>query len=91
MTVLRSLLNEVRADPGFVASLARKPPHPTPPQIASESYSANQIAKYVFTQPGSVTEVVRNHYNVRLGLDCVAKVVLHPRSKILKAAGAASV
>jgi hypothetical protein len=25
MTVLRSFLNEVRADPGFVASLARKP------------------------------------------------------------------
>jgi len=27
--------------------------HPIPPQIASESYSANQMPKCVFTQPGS--------------------------------------
>ena len=33
-----------------------KAPHPTPPQIASESYSANQITRCVFTHgviPGS--------------------------------------
>src|SRR5262249_51374263 len=28
-------------------------PHPIPPQIAAESYSANHITTCVFTQPGS--------------------------------------
>src|SRR6266446_914781 len=29
-------------------------PHLIPPQIAAESYSANQIIQCVFTQPGSI-------------------------------------
>src|SRR5258708_32456808 len=32
-------------------------PHLIPPQIAAESYSANQIIQCVFTQPGSIREL----------------------------------
>ena len=39
-------------------------PHLIPPPIAKESYSANQIAKCVFTQPGSfATEASRPSRN----------------------------
>jgi hypothetical protein len=31
-------------------------PHPIPPQITAESYSANQITERVFTQASSMTE-----------------------------------
>ena len=43
-----------------------KAPHPTPPQIASESYSANQITKCVFTQPGSTCEELTQGTNFRV-------------------------
>src|SRR5712691_4549459 len=33
-------------------------PHSIPPPIASESYSANQITKCVFTQPGSFADIL---------------------------------
>src|SRR6266700_2779741 len=34
-------------------------PHPIPPQITAESYSANQITKRVFTQARSTTDIPR--------------------------------
>jgi hypothetical protein len=66
---------------------------PTGGGCGAGSVSSQSFALAVGNCPMSVrvAEVIRNHYNVRLGLDCVAKVVLHPRSKILKAAGAAFV
>src|SRR5947207_11266351 len=42
-------------------------PHLIPPQIAAESYSANQIIQCVFTQPGSDVDLWRFRANVRFG------------------------
>src|SRR5260370_4758155 len=41
--------------------------HPIPPQIARESYRENQIRRRVFTQPGSVADILAagNHYRRR--------------------------
>src|SRR5271167_3413751 len=40
-------------------------PHPIPPQIAAESYSANQITECVFTQARSKADVTLLNFDVR--------------------------